>query len=641
MSTIEIPNPQLPEWLKILNTYDPTHYVPGKKVTAEEWNTLFLASVNQGNYLAETVDLLVKEYLPNTFVEQVSFEKYISDTNNTFQDIHNTASSLQTQITKANSTSEEALLLSRVAKANSEEAISTSIEAKNNSEEATTVAKKAELSSLEAVKISEEAHTLAASANLNSESAQENSTKAYTAATEAKTTAETIDGKASHALDLAMTAKTSSEIAQSQATLALELSDRAFYDSATALANSREAMQDASSAQSDAATALAQAQEALAKIDQAITQGGTIVSTDDGTAQASLYLTKNLEDTRENSTLVTSTVQNALKTKVDLSSAQTISGKKTFTSAVEVNAGINITGDLNVSGDIIQQGTAYETHAEQVYSTKDYIYLREGNTGSLANGAYTGFEFKKYDGINNGRLVVDNKGIARVGDVGDEQPLATREEAPLDKHLIVWNEKASRLDTSSEFTANHLIGLKEQDLRAGKNKLDISNLIGTNEDGSDEDDIPSSATVDVATGTVEYYPGQYVYPPIPAEFPVTTTVKLKPNTQYTLSGIAPSDLSSSAGYISLGISSLLDARFEKGGSFYYTFTTKTNEDYTFSLCAGDAVTISKLQIEEGPSVTVFEAYSGDAPEEDKVVYQSDINAILGDLNTILDDILGV
>lgn len=88
-----------------------------------------------------------------------------------------------------------------------------------------------------------------------------------------------------------------------------------------------------------------------------------------------------------------------------------------------------INGTLQVNGDIIQQGAAYETHAEQVYTTNDYIYMRDGALGGLGAGDYSGFQVKKYDGTNDGRLVIDNTGTARVGDVGDEQPLLTREES--------------------------------------------------------------------------------------------------------------------------------------------------------------------------------------------------------------------
>lgn len=100
-----------------------------------------------------------------------------------------------------------------------------------------------------------------------------------------------------------------------------------------------------------------------------------------------------------------------------------------------------IDGTLTVNGDIIQNGAAYETHAEKVYTTNDYIVMRDGAIGGLAIGDYAGFQVEKYDGTNDGRLVIDRDGVARVGDVGDEQPLLTRSEsAQLNNgDLLQWN----------------------------------------------------------------------------------------------------------------------------------------------------------------------------------------------------------
>ena len=102
---------------------------------------------------------------------------------------------------------------------------------------------------------------------------------------------------------------------------------------------------------------------------------------------------------------------------------------------------LTVDGDLIANGDIIQNGSAYETHAQKVFTVDDYIVTRDGAVGPLATGDYSGFEITKYDGTNNGRLVVDREGTARVGDVGDEQALATRDESAdlTDGHLVKWD----------------------------------------------------------------------------------------------------------------------------------------------------------------------------------------------------------
>ena len=136
------------------------------------------------------------------------------------------------------------------------------------------------------------------------------------------------------------------------------------------------------------------------------------------------------------STYATQTaLSNGLAAKADDSDVvhktgtETIPGSKTFSAKPTMSAGLDITGTLNVTGDINQNGSTYETHAQQVYTADDYIIMRDGAVAGLGAGDYAGFQVKKYDGTNDGRLVIDNTGTARVGDVGDEQPLLTREES--------------------------------------------------------------------------------------------------------------------------------------------------------------------------------------------------------------------
>ena len=69
-------------------------------------------------------------------------------------------------------------------------------------------------------------------------------------------------------------------------------------------------------------------------------------------------------------------------------------------------------------------------------------------------GQYSGFQIKLYDGTHDGRLVVDNTGTARVGDVGDEQPLLTRAEANnmYSNGILIWdasNTKAVAVDPTT------------------------------------------------------------------------------------------------------------------------------------------------------------------------------------------------
>lgn len=115
---------------------------------------------------------------------------------------------------------------------------------------------------------------------------------------------------------------------------------------------------------------------------------------------------------------------------------QIIEGQKTFTDPIIsqggvtlASGGLHIGGDLQVDGDIIQDGSEYETHAEQVFSKNDLIVTRDGAIGAIVSGGISGVRVNKYDGVNSLNLGVDSTGTMRVGDLMDEQPLLTRDES--------------------------------------------------------------------------------------------------------------------------------------------------------------------------------------------------------------------
>ena len=133
---------------------------------------------------------------------------------------------------------------------------------------------------------------------------------------------------------------------------------------------------------------------------------------------------------------------------------QTIAGEKTFTDKIHAEGGLEldteggfeVNGTLTVNGDIVQNGEAYETHAEQVFSQNDLIVTRDGAVSALPAGVVSGIQVKKYDGVNDARLAVDNAGVARVGDVGDEQPLMTRAEVAdmIGGSFLKWDSQHAR-----------------------------------------------------------------------------------------------------------------------------------------------------------------------------------------------------
>lgn len=108
------------------------------------------------------------------------------------------------------------------------------------------------------------------------------------------------------------------------------------------------------------------------------------------------------------------------------------------------------TNNLSVAGNLTITGTITQVDTEIVKSTNDLIITRDGATTGLIAGTYTGIQATKYDGTNDGQLVFGADGFARVGDVGQLQILATREDTPLNAGIAYFDTATQRFLTKSE-----------------------------------------------------------------------------------------------------------------------------------------------------------------------------------------------
>lgn len=140
-----------------------------------------------------------------------------------------------------------------------------------------------------------------------------------------------------------------------------------------------------------------------------------------------------------------------VKADTDVASAislKHIAGNDSTLKSPDLTKSINLdnAGVLHVES-ISQVGTAYETHAEQVLTTKDEIILRDGAVAGLATGAFVGIRAKLYDGVNDGLLVFDKDGYARVGDAGSLLKIATIQETPTDSQFTYYDVATLSLKT--------------------------------------------------------------------------------------------------------------------------------------------------------------------------------------------------
>lgn len=152
-----------------------------------------------------------------------------------------------------------------------------------------------------------------------------------------------------------------------------------------------------------------------------------------------------------------------------------------------VNKGFIFDADIEINGNITQRGDAYETHAEQVYTKKDFVILRDGAITGLANGEISGFKTLLADGFSNTLFGVDNSGLVKVGkENGQFQTLATRDDGITDGNGVVWNvaEKTFK-DAGYKWALRNgdsLQDFKTKELKANdlfSNKTYVSGILGS------------------------------------------------------------------------------------------------------------------------------------------------------------------
>lgn len=107
--------------------------------------------------------------------------------------------------------------------------------------------------------------------------------------------------------------------------------------------------------------------------------------------------------------------------------------------------------NLTVTGNLIQTGSSYDTHAEDLYIKDSCIKLRDGATVAMSNTEKAGLSVLKYNGTDDMNLFVDNNGIARLGKQSSLQPLTLRNEetSMTNGKLVCWNSADKRVETST------------------------------------------------------------------------------------------------------------------------------------------------------------------------------------------------
>ncbi|HID23322.1 MAG TPA: hypothetical protein EYP14_13105, partial [Planctomycetaceae bacterium] len=109
--------------------------------------------------------------------------------------------------------------------------------------------------------------------------------------------------------------------------------------------------------------------------------------------------------------------------------------------------GTTIYDNLTVTGDLLIDGTTFTVHNQEVTTSDNIIVLNYGEPGAGVTAGQSGIEVDRGTLTNYQFLFDEPTDTFRVGEIGDLQAVATREDNPGSNRVPWWNNSENRFDT--------------------------------------------------------------------------------------------------------------------------------------------------------------------------------------------------
>ena len=223
------------------------------------------------------------------------------------------------------------------------------------------------------------------------------------------------------------------------------------------------------------------------------TLGGVLLTGYDGTnyvesGRIVSVATENWENGSVGSRLEFYTTDNDTETEVKAFSILE-DGAIVFGDAVTSGYKMDVDGNVRISGDLFIDGTSFITTTETVEIADNLLVINYGELGAGVTNGTAGLQVDR-GSLTDYLLIFDEASDHfRVGEVGDTQAVATREDTPTGDGIAVWNNAEFRYDTYSGLTYTG-------------GKLTLTSGTGINEfstdatmSGESDDAVPTEAAV--------------------------------------------------------------------------------------------------------------------------------------------------
>jgi hypothetical protein len=136
-----------------------------------------------------------------------------------------------------------------------------------------------------------------------------------------------------------------------------------------------------------------------------------------------------------------------------------VSGAARFVGAVTADAGVSVGGalsvgtDLTVGGNLTVSGTQTVLNTETLTVEDNLIVVNAGFAGAPPSSLVSGLEVNRGSSAAYRLVFAEESNTFRVGEVGQLQAVATREDAPAADAFPRWNSAAARFDTAGSALA--------------------------------------------------------------------------------------------------------------------------------------------------------------------------------------------
>jgi hypothetical protein len=115
---------------------------------------------------------------------------------------------------------------------------------------------------------------------------------------------------------------------------------------------------------------------------------------------------------------------------------------------------VNAYGDLTIAGNLTVSGTTTTVNTATLDIEDNIITINKNQTGTPETTLLSGIEVERGDQTNFQFVFQESSDLFKVGQVGDLQAVATREDTPTDKGVAFFNTSTNKFETSSNLKVN-------------------------------------------------------------------------------------------------------------------------------------------------------------------------------------------